>query len=302
MAKKKTVEKDQPSPADLNPGKEATADAGHDDAAQDKALIRKMLFDVFGQDASENEEAHSMAHEMYQRAKKAGDNHDEAMACAKYGMKAAKHQHEADESKKESEKKEADEGKKEAEESKKEGEEKKESSEKKEDEKKEAADESKEASKKEDEKKESADEKKEAEGEEKKEAAKKDDDKDDKKEADESDEKKESNALRAKLAAVVAENTKLKEAVETTSIAAHIEKLCKDSGLKVKVTKEFRSLVEGVKSVQEIDRVWGIFSKACKESSSDFSEGFTFATEKTLFNADSSEQGAIGFGDCVNND
>lgn len=238
------------------PAAPAADGAGHDDAAQDKALIKQMLADTFGEDVANDQEANDMAHGFYAGAKKSGESHEEAMACSKYGMKAAKHKAEAA-----------------------------------------AADAagsgqtpapvSAEAAP-------SA-----VEGDTNPaagtmEAA-----------------KKEAAAALAKVktltesnARLTAENLKFKTAQEKAALAAHVDKLCAESKLPVKVTKGFRELIKESKSAAEVDRVWKVFKETFVSESSgsdDTGAGFAFALEKNahIDNEASAGSAKTDLSDCL---
>lgn len=101
--KKETIE------ADAHPAGAADKDtvkqeaAGHDDEAQDVALIKKMIAEYLGEDMMDQEEVLKMCKEAYEAYMEMGYEADKAMEAAGHSMKLAKHM--AAKEKKESEEK-----------------------------------------------------------------------------------------------------------------------------------------------------------------------------------------------------
>lgn len=101
MAKKeKHVEDEKKKMEDMEGDMESKEDQGdpeqgHDDADQDKALIKKMLDEYIGQDdkrSSEESEAYEkLAKEAYEAHKEMGAKEDEAYKHAGHALKLAKH-------------------------------------------------------------------------------------------------------------------------------------------------------------------------------------------------------------------
>jgi len=93
----------------------------------------------------------------------------------------------------------------------------------------------------------------------------------DDKDADDAKEKKESAApvesdevkkLKEANAKLQGENTALVAKLGNYDIQNHIEKICKESGLKTEVTKKFREAVKELKSVSDIDKTWKTWKSA----------------------------------------
>jgi hypothetical protein len=76
-------------PAAPSDGADATGD--HADAAQDMALIKKMIAEYLSDDDMNSEEIQKMSKEAYEAYVEMGYEADEAMKCAGHSMKLAKH-------------------------------------------------------------------------------------------------------------------------------------------------------------------------------------------------------------------
>lgn len=138
----------------------------------------------------------------------------------------------------------------------------------------------------------------------------------DEKAAMDSKDKKEESAAVAKesdkqvIARLTGEISALRESIRKVDLATHLDKVCRESGLSVPVTKAFRELVKTAKSADEISATWKTFKSAIdgvKESSraSLTESGFGFTIpEKVTVNPGSKESGSDsiksnGFSDCV---
>lgn len=141
---KKHESEDQKDPSKLKPEsekkeneekKEGEEDPSHDDAEQDKELIKSMI-DKYMKDEQLDESESSHLKQCYEMCKEAGMEEEEAMKCAAYGMKMAKLVKQAEAKQAEGEEEPKPEDKKDEEAPK---EEKKESDEKKEESHKESA-------------------------------------------------------------------------------------------------------------------------------------------------------------------
>lgn len=114
----------------------------------------------------------------------------------------------------------------------------------------------------------------------------------------------------ATIARLTGENATLRESIKKTELASHLDKVCRESGLSVAVTKSFRELVKTAKTADEINSTWKHFKSAIdgvKETSraSMTESGFSFAIpEKVMVNLGDSSSGSeaiktTGFSDCV---
>lgn len=89
-AKQKKAEADEKKEDESEKKEGDDEDAGHDDAAQDKDLIAKMLKKHLG-DTAEDQEVMKHAHEAYEAYKEMGYDENEAAKCAGHAIKLAKH-------------------------------------------------------------------------------------------------------------------------------------------------------------------------------------------------------------------
>lgn len=102
----------------------------------------------------------------------------------------------------------------------------------------------------------------------------------------------------AKIARLMGEVAKLREALQKTELNEYLDAKLKESKESRKVTDAFRDLVKGTKTKGEIDRLWESFKAGTKAAgaskSFDFSESLYVSTEKNTARADKS---SISFGD-----
>ncbi len=216
-------------------------DVKHDDAAQDAELIKAMIKKHMGDEPEASDEECTMTKEAYEAFKDMGHKEEESEEKAVSALKLARHMA--------SKKKESEE------------EEGKESEEKKESEEDESESEESDPSSLKAEKKESE----EDESEEKKESEEEESKKKEKKK--ESNSKSELSSLRAEVIKLKGELAKFHESKKASDLAAYLDKKLKESGLKVETTKLFREALGKVKSKEQIDSAWKLFSEGFKSQS-----------------------------------
>lgn len=121
------------------------------------------------------------------------------------------------------------------------------------------------------------------------------------KKAKEDDAKKESEAtvveeLKKEVVALKATVAKFEEADKKNLIEKHLEKVCKDSGMPNSVTKKFRETIGEPKSVEEVDKMFGIFKEAFTAKPA---EGESFITPEKTSSGDGGGR-SMSLADCVN--
>lgn len=118
----------------------------------------------------------------------------------------------------------------------------------------------------------------------------------------ESSEKKESAKLSAEVARLKGELASFKESAKKADLKSHIEKVCKESKLSNTVTGEFKKLVEGAKSVDEVNATFKIFESGYKtRSGGQGADGLDFSSmmiegEKSSIMSDDSQ--TLDFNSC----
>ncbi|OPZ24627.1 MAG: hypothetical protein BWZ03_00102 [bacterium ADurb.BinA186] len=128
------------------------------------------------------------------------------------------------------------------------------------------------------------------------EAKKESDDKDadDKKEEKKKEETKESEILKLK-----GENAKLKESIGKIEMEKHLDKILRESGFKMEVTKAFRKAIGEPKSIKDIDEKFKVFSLGVRESVSSEADGYEFlgmSPEKSVMVE--SDKSSVDLSDC----
>jgi len=120
------------------------------------------------------------------------------------------------------------------------------------------------------------------------------DDKEDKK--DKKDEpKKESEIMKLK-----GENAKLKESLNKVEVEKHLDKVLRESGFKMEITKAFRKAVGEPKSAKEVDEKFKLFSMGVRESTGGEADDYDFlglTTEKTAVVREA-DAGSVDLSDC----
>lgn len=102
---------------------------------------------------------------------------------------------------------------------------------------------------------------------------------------EEAAEKKEEEKVKESMISLKAENAKLKESLRKIEIAAHLDKVCRESKLPKAVTTAFRESVETPKSVDEINKAWKLFERGFKSTTAvgeSFLEGLFVTPEKQV--------------------
>lgn len=98
----------------------------------------------------------------------------------------------------------------------------------------------------------------------------------------------------ARLSGVVA---KYQERDAQSEVAAHVEKVCADSKLPMSATKQFKKLVEGKKSIKQVDELFQVFKEGHSVAGGEASD-VIFGIEKQAGGVEGGK--AVSFADCVN--
>lgn len=112
---------------------------------------------------------------------------------------------------------------------------------------------------------------------------------------------KESAKMNAEVIKLRGELASYREQDKKRAVAAHVEKVCKESKRSNAFTTEFKAVVKEAKSVEEVNKAWKLFEAGSKHSAvntDDAFEGITFSNEKLLTTADG-ERSDLSFDDCT---
>lgn len=253
--KKKTVKLKENEKDDKMMKQDEADPAAHDDAAQDVALIKKMIGEYMGDGSKdmskeEMEALHELGSEAYAAHREMGAKEDEAYQHAGQALKLAHHMS------------------------------------KKKMDKAEASDDKAMPDKKDDAKK------KDVPDDDDKGAAVEDECKKEAKEDESEGESKESNALKKKLIVAEGRIAALEAQTKKETVAKLVDKVLKESGQPSSVTKRFLSIAGDIKSKEDFEAKWTLFQEGAKNSMAKID--WNVLQEKSVTREDGGKGGSAG--------